>query len=46
MRGYQDKKPVNEGMNAVHGARIDYWVKSITDSSKVTISFFNRHNIH
>lgn len=44
MRGYQDKKPVNEGMNAVHGARIDYWVKNITDSSKVTISFFNRHD--
>lgn len=42
MRGYQHKQPVNEGMNPPNGVRINYWVKNISDSSKITISIYNQ----
>jgi photosystem II stability/assembly factor-like uncharacterized protein len=42
--GYQNKKIVNEGMNPVGGMRIDYYINKVDDSSKVSISIYDKRD--
>ncbi len=40
--GFQNPNPKNTGMNPPNGAVINYWIKNITDSSKVSIEILDK----
>jgi photosystem II stability/assembly factor-like uncharacterized protein len=44
MRGYQQKNPVNEGMNPPNGVVFDYWLATVKDTNMLCISIFDQHD--